>query len=95
MHYFLVSIQNNEGYIGVVYRSPIQDANEFQNLLPNFETNLSDTTTKNTLFTVILSDFNTTYSAWWTNDKTTIEGTKLESVQLCMGFINSYHSPLI
>ena len=40
-----VSIQNNKGYICAVYRSPSQDAIEFQNLLPNFETILSDTAT--------------------------------------------------
>ena len=28
-----VSIQNNKDYIGVEYRSPSQDANEFQNFL--------------------------------------------------------------
>ena len=42
-----VSIQNNKGYVGVVYRSPGQDAMEFQNFLSYFETILSNTTTKN------------------------------------------------
>ena len=42
-----VSIQNNRGYIGVVYRSPSQGTIKFQNFLSNFETILSDTTTNN------------------------------------------------
>ena len=44
-----VSIQNNKGYIGVVYRSPSQDANEFQNFLSNFEIILSNTQCKITI----------------------------------------------
>ena len=44
-----VSTQNNKGYIGVVYRSPSQDAIEFQNFLSNFVTDLNDTTTNNAI----------------------------------------------
>ena len=40
-----VSIQNNKGNISLVYKSPNQDAIEFQNFLSNFETVLRDTTT--------------------------------------------------
>ena len=76
----LLPFQNNKGYIGVVYRSPSLDANEFQNFLLNCETILSDTTTNNALFTIILGEFNARSSAWWTNDKTATEGTKLESL---------------
>ena len=80
-----VSIQNNKGYIGVAYRSPFQDAIEFQNFLSNFERILSDTTTNNALFT-ILGDFNARSSIWWTNDKTTTKGTKLKSLTTVHGF---------
>ena len=66
---------------------------EFQNILSNFETILSDTTTNNVLFTIILEDFNARSSAWWTNDKNTNEGTKFKS--LYMGLINSCQNPLI
>ena len=79
-----VSTQNNKGYIGAVYRSPGQDASEF-NFFSDFETILSDTTTSNALFT-ILSDFNARSSAWRTNDITTTEGTKLESLTTVYGF---------
>ena len=83
---FEVSIQNNKDYIGVVYRSPCQDTIEFQNFLSNFETILSDATTNNALFTIILGDFNASSSVWWTNDKTTTEGTKLEFLATVHGF---------
>ena len=53
-----ISIQYNKGYIGVVYRSPSQDAIEFQNFLSSFGTDLSDSTINNALFTIILGDFN-------------------------------------
>ena len=66
---------------------------EFQNILSNFETILSDTATNNVLFTIILEDFNVRSSAWWTNDKNTNEGTKFKS--LYMGLINSCQNPLI
>ena len=38
------------------------------------------------LFTIILGDFNARSSAWWTNDKTTIEAMKLESPKTVHGF---------
>ena len=65
-----------------VYRSPSQNA---INSL-NFLSNLSDTITNNSLFTIILGDFNTRSSVWWTNDKTTSEGTKLECPTTVHGF---------
>ena len=40
-----VSIQNNKGYIGIVYRSSSHSANKFQSFLSNFETISCDTTT--------------------------------------------------
>ena len=83
---FEVSIQNNKDYIGVAYRVPSQDTIEFQNFLSNFETILSDATTNNPLFTIILGDFNASSSVWWTNDKTTTEGMKLESLATVHGF---------
>ena len=77
---------NNKGYIGVAYRSPSQDALEFQNFLSNFETILCDTATNNALFTIVLGDCNARFSVWWTNGKTTTEGTKLESLTTVHGF---------
>ena len=81
-----VSIQNSKGYVGVVYRSPSQNIFEFENFLSKFEKVLSDTTFCNSLFTIILGDFNARSSVWWTRDKTTIEGTQLESLTSVYGF---------
>ena len=80
------SIQNSKGYVGVAYRSPWQDSFEFENFLSNLEKVLSDTISCNSLFTIILGDFNARSSVWWTRDKTTSEGTQLESLTTVHGF---------
>ena len=49
---------------------------------------LSDTSLCNSLFTIILGDFNirSSRSDWWTRDKTTLEETQPESVISLHGF---------
>ena len=81
-----VSVQNSKAYVGVVYRSPSQDSFEFENFLPNFEKALSDTTSCDSLFPIILGDFNARSSIWSTRDKTTTEGTQFESLTTVHGF---------
>ena len=53
---------------------------EFENFLSNFEKVSSDNTLCNSLFTLILGDFNARTSVWWTRDKASVEGTQLESL---------------
>ena len=81
-----VSIQNCKGCVGVVYRSPSQDSSQFENFLSNFEKVLSDTNSCNSLFTIILDDFNVRSSVCWTKNKTTMEATQLESLTTVHGF---------
>ena len=81
-----VSIQNSKGYVGVLYRSLSQDSFEFENFLSNFEKVLNGTTSCNSLFTIILGDFNARSSVWWTKDKTANEGTQFESLTTVHGF---------
>ena len=73
-------LQNCKGYIGVVYRSPSQDNIEFESFLSDFDELFSKTASSNSLFTMILGDFNATSSSWWKEDKTTTEGTHLEAL---------------
>ena len=54
--------------------------------MSNFKKFLSDTSSCSSLFTIILGDFNARSSVWWTRDKTTIEGTQLESLTTVHGF---------
>ena len=62
--------------------------------LSNFEKALNDTTSCNSLFTIILGDFNARSSVWWARDKTTeiiiiqLKGHNLNPQQVCMDFIN-------
>ena len=53
-----VSIQNCKVYIGVIYRSPIQNSAEFEEVLSNFEDILNTTASSSYLFTIILGHFN-------------------------------------
>ena len=86
-----VSLQNCKGYIGVVYRSPSQDSTKIENFLSNFDELLSKTASTNSLFTIILGDFNATSLFWWKEDKTATEGTHLEAlVQLSSACIRTY-----
>ena len=66
--------------------SPSQNIIEFKNYLSNSEKLLNYTTSSNGLFTIILGDFNARSSVWWTKDKTTTEGTQLESLTSVHGF---------
>ena len=74
-----VSVQNCKGYIGVVYRSPSRNNIEFENVLSDFEELLSKTVSSNSLFTLILGNFNARSSSWWKEDRTTTEGSQLEA----------------
>ena len=89
------SLQNSNGYTRVVYTSPRQDVFEFENFLSYFEKNTPcNTTSCNSLFTIILGDINGGSSIWWTRDKTTIEGSQLESLTTVNGFHQLISQPV-
>ena len=79
-------LQNCKGYIGAIYRSPSQSMAEFEEFLSNFEGILNTTASSSSLFTIILWDFNAWSSSWWKNDKTTVEGARLEALTSSHGF---------
>ena len=51
--------QNKVGYVAVIYHSPSQSVNEFDDFLPNFEKFLNQISQLKSSFLVILGDFNT------------------------------------
>ena len=57
-----------------------------QNSKGYIEKVLSDTTSCNSLFTIIIGVFDVRFSVWWTRDKITIEVTLLESLTTMHGF---------
>ena len=73
-----VCLQNRKGCIGVVYRSPSQYSTE--SFLFDFHELLSKTASTNSLFAIILGDFNARSLSWWKEDKRTTEGTHLEAL---------------
>ena len=81
-----VSLQNFKWYIGVVYRFPSQGSTKFQNFLSDFDELVSKTTSNNSLFTIILNDFNARSPSWWKEDKTTPEDTNLEALTYSHNF---------
>ena len=78
-----VTIQNKKGYVAVMYRSPSQSRIlniEFESFISGFEDMLSSILFSKSQFTVILDDFNTRSSTWWSNDITNVNGTLIDSL---------------
>ena len=80
-----LSIQNKVGYIAVIYLSPNQSVNEFDEFLLNFEKLLNQIILLKSSFLVILGDFNARSRSWWCEDITSNEGTQLESLTIPYG----------
>ena len=74
-----VTCQNQKGYIAVIYCSPNQSCNEFEDILFNLEELISQIKQKPS-FIVILGDFNARSSDWWPDDITSPEGTHINSL---------------
>ena len=87
-----VSLRNCKGYIGVVYRSPIQNNAEFENFLSDFGELLSKTTSSASLFNLILGDFSARSSSWWKRTKQQLKVHMWKPLLLCITFINSYQN---
>ena len=79
-------LQNCKGYIAVIYKSPSQNTAEFEEFLSNVEDILNTTASSSSLFPIIPGDFNARSSFWWKNDKTTVEGARLEALTSSHGF---------
>ena len=80
-------------YVALIYRSLSQRNNEFDYFLENFEIMLDLTSSTNPVFTAIPGDFNDRFSAWWTGDKNTSEGSQLESLTSLYGYQQSISRP--
>ena len=59
-----INIQNKTGYVAVIYRSPSQSSNEFEEFLVNFDKLLNQVNMLKSSFTVILGDFNARSQSW-------------------------------
>ena len=63
-----------------LYRSPNQSENDFQNFCDNFELTLDAVSATNLFLVAVNGDFNAKCSNWYTDDKTTFEGSKIEAI---------------
>ena len=81
-----IHIQNTTGYVAVIYRSPSQSSNEFEEFLVNFDKLLNQVNMLKSSFTVILGDFNARSQSWWSDDITSFEGSHIDSLTTTYGF---------
>ena len=87
-------MQNCKGYIGVVYRPPSLHSTEFEKFLSDFDKRLSKTASTNSLFSIILGEFNARSLFWWKENKTTTEGTHLEALTSFHNFHQLVSDPI-
>ena len=80
-----VLIENCNGFIAVIYRSPGQNNGQFENFLSLFEDLINEITPSNPLFYLIQGDFNAQSPNWWNDDKISIEGARLEALSSFSG----------
>ena len=83
---FEVTIQNKNGYVAIMYRSPNQSSREFESFLSGFEDILSSVLFSKSQFTVFLGDFNVRSLTWWSNDITNLNDTLIDSLTTTYGF---------
>ena len=84
-----VTYQNQKGYITVIYViycSPSQSCNEFEDFLFNLEKLINQIKQLKPSFTIILGDFSARSSDWWPDDITSPEGTHINSLISIYGF---------
>ena len=64
--------------MAVVYRSPSQDREQFENFSSAFEEVLFYLFDSKPCFKIILGDLNARSSSWWCEDATTTEGVSID-----------------
>ena len=75
-----IKIQNTTGYIAVIYRSTSQSTNKFKEFLVNFDESLKQVNMLKSSFTIIIGDFDGRSRSWWSDDITSYEGSRIDSV---------------
>ena len=81
-----INIQNTTGYVAVIYRSPSQSSNEFEEFLASFRKLMNQVNMLKSCFTVILGDCNARSQSWWSDDVTSYEGSHIDSLTTTYGF---------
>ena len=92
---FEVCIRNKKGCIILLYRSPSQTHDEFDNFFLTLEQVLCDIIARNSLFDLVTRGCNARTANWWRNNMTTTEVTKIDSLTTSNGFIHIICSPIM
>ena len=80
-----IQLNKNKYFFAVIYRSPSQGPEEFDNFTTNFELMLSKIHAENPFCVIITGDFNCRSTQWWENDIENNEGR----LTLFYKFVNS------
>ena len=75
---FEITFNNRLCSFVLLYRSPSQSNDQYQEFLSNFELNLEDISNKNPFLTTVLGDFNAKSKKWYSSGDTSPEGTDLD-----------------
>ena len=73
-----IQVNRKKYFFAVIYRSPSQGPEEFDNVTINFELMLSKTHSESPFCVVITGDFNCRSTQWWENDIENNEGKLFE-----------------
>mgnify|MGYP001793479390 CR=1 FL=1 len=89
-----ISYENKKCFIISLYRSPSQNADEFQNFLKELESILeSISTVGNPNLIFVIGDFNAKLSAWKTDDPDTPEGLDISALTSSYGLTQIITEP--
>ena len=80
-----IQINRKKYFFVVIYRSPSQDEDEFDNFAINFELMLSKMHAENPFCVVITGDFNCRSTQWWGDDIENNEGKLFEPITSDIG----------
>ena len=88
-----IQINRKKYFFAVIYRSPSQDQNEFDNFIIDFELMLSKMHAENPFCVIITGDFNCRSTQWWENDIETNEGKLFEPITADIGLYQLISEP--
>ena len=75
-----IQLNSKKYFYAVIYRSPSQGPEEFDNFTKNFELMLSRMYAENPFCVIITGDFNCRSTPWWENDIENNEGKLFEPI---------------
>ena len=80
-----INYDNKKIFIVILYRSPSQTTDEFDEFLRGFEGLIDNISQCNPYFTVITGDFNARCNKWWVNDSNNTEGVSIDNLTSSYG----------